>query len=55
MYVWKVMLFGHMNPGATYQRVVHMIFHDMIGKEIEVYIGDIVVKSVRKKDHLTAL
>ena len=42
---WVVMPFGLKNAGATYQRVMNSIFHDMIGKYMEVYIDDIVVKS----------
>ena len=39
------MPFGLKNTGATYQRAMNSIFHDMIGKYMEVYIDDIVVKS----------
>jgi hypothetical protein len=42
---WVVMPFGLKNTGATYQRARNSIFHDMIGKYMEVYIDDIVVKS----------
>ena len=40
-----VMPFGLKNAGATYQRALNSIFHDMIGKYMEMYIDDIVVKS----------
>jgi hypothetical protein len=39
------MSFGLKNAGATYQKVMNSIFHDMIGKYLEVYLDDIVVKS----------
>ena len=39
------MPFGLKNTGATYQRAMNSIFHDIIGKYMEVYIYDIVVKS----------
>lgn len=39
------MVFGLKNVGATYQRAMDKIFHDMIGKFMEVYIDDVVVKS----------
>ncbi|OMO91548.1 reverse transcriptase [Corchorus capsularis] len=42
---WVVMPFGLKNAGATYQREMNAIFHDMIGKFMEVYIDDLVVKS----------
>jgi hypothetical protein len=52
---WVVMPFGLKNAGATYQRVMNSIFHDMIGKYMEVYIDDIVVKSQDFDDHLKNL
>ena len=33
------------NEGATYQRTMNAIFHDMLGHYMEVYIDDTVVKS----------
>ena len=42
---WVVMPFGLKNAGVTYQRAMNFIFHDMIGKFMEVYIDDVVVKS----------
>ncbi|XP_050222757.1 uncharacterized protein LOC126672848 [Mercurialis annua] len=52
---WVVMPFGLKNAGATYQRAMNAIFHDMIGRNLEVYIDDIVVKSKRAKDHVAHL
>ncbi|GKV27610.1 hypothetical protein SLEP1_g36766 [Rubroshorea leprosula] len=43
---WVVMPFGLKNAGATYQRAMNAIFHDMIGKFMEIYIDD-VVKAVK--------
>ncbi|KAM1467629.1 hypothetical protein ACFX2I_032705 [Malus domestica] len=43
-YEWVVMPFGLKNAGATYQRAMNTIFHDLIGTTIEVYIDDVVVK-----------
>ncbi len=48
---WLVMPFGLKNAGATYQRAMNFIFHDLIGKSVEVYINDILVKSKSKADH----
>ena len=45
VYEWVVMPFGLKNAGATYQRDMNAIFHDFIGKSMEVYIDEIVVKS----------
>jgi hypothetical protein len=42
---WIVMPFGLKNAGATYQRAMNSIFHDMLHKFMEVYIDDVVVKS----------
>ncbi|XP_026383293.1 uncharacterized protein LOC113278750 [Papaver somniferum] len=43
------------NAGATYQRLVDEMFKDMIGKTMEVYIDDMVVKSKKKESHLMDL
>ena len=43
------------NAGATYQRAMTAIFHDMMHQELEDYIDDIVVKSRRRKEHLHVL
>ena len=45
MYCDKVMPFGLKNVGATYQRLVNMIFAKQIGKTMEVYVNDMFVKS----------
>ncbi|GKV13619.1 hypothetical protein SLEP1_g24610 [Rubroshorea leprosula] len=52
---WVVMPFGLKNAGATYQRATNAIFHDMIGKFMEIYIDDVVVKSNGEADHLVHL
>lgn len=45
------MPFGLKNVGATYQRLVNKMFKDLIGKTMEVYIDDTVIKSKKKQDH----
>jgi hypothetical protein len=50
-----VMTFGLKNAGATYQRAMNLIFHDLIGIIVEAYIDDIVVKSVSLNSHLADL
>ena len=52
---YTVMPFGLKNAGATYQRAMTAIFHDMIHKEIKDYVDDIVVKSKTRGDHLAIL
>ncbi|XXG88794.1 hypothetical protein AAC387_Pa12g0960 [Persea americana] len=54
-YCYKVMPFGLKNAGATYQRLVTKMFQAQLGKTVEVYINDMVVKSKRSQDHLTDL
>ena len=46
------MSFGLKNAGATYQRAMVALFHDMMHKEIEVYVDDIIVKSMTEEEHL---
>jgi len=49
------MPFGLKNAGATYQRLVNRMFEEQIGKSMEVYIDDMLVKSLRAEDHLEHL
>jgi len=44
------MPFGLNNAGATYQRAMTALFHDMIHKEMEVYVDDTIVKSWAEED-----
>uniref|UniRef100_A0A2N9FM34 RNase H type-1 domain-containing protein n=1 Tax=Fagus sylvatica TaxID=28930 RepID=A0A2N9FM34_FAGSY len=55
IYCYKVMPFGLKNAGATYQRMVTKMFKDQIGKTMEIYIDDMVVKSRLSQDHLKDL
>ncbi|CAL8085474.1 unnamed protein product [Prunus armeniaca] len=52
---YVVMPFGLKNAGATYQRAMNSIFHDMIGRNLEVYIDDVVIKSESRPGHLDDL
>ena len=49
------MTFGLKNAGATYQRAMNLIFHDLLGVILEVYIDDIVIKSAGLDHHLADL
>jgi hypothetical protein len=55
LFEWVIMTFGLKNAGATYQRAMNLIFHDLLGVMMEVYIDDVVVKSVGFKEHMTNL
>jgi ribonuclease HI len=54
-FYYTVMPFGLKNAGATYQRTMTAMFHDMIHQEIEDYVDDIVVKSKKREDHVEVL
>ena len=54
-FCYKVMSFGLKNVGATYQRAMIALFHDMMHKEIEVYMDDMIAKSKTEGGHLINL
>ena len=54
-YCYKVMPFSLKNAGATYQRVATTLLHDLIHKEVEVYVDDMIVKSKDREGHIPAL
>jgi len=49
------MSFGLKNAGATYQRAMVTLFHDMMRKKIEVYVDDMIAKSTSEQEHLINL
>ena len=49
------MPFGFKNAGATYQRAATTLFHDMMHRDVEEYVDDMIVKSRDRADHLSAL
>ena len=51
-YHYKVMSFGLKNAGSTYQRMMTRMFESLLGKNIEIYIDDMVVKSKVVSEHL---
>ena len=55
IYCYKMMPFELKNAGSTFQRMVNRIFKDLIGHTIEVYINDILVKSLRRTNHVQNL
>ena len=54
-YYYQVMPFGLKNDGATYQRLVNKMFQKHIGASMEVYIDDMLVKSVKAELPVTHL
>ena len=50
-YHYKVMSFGLKNVGSTYQRMMTRIFESQLGKNIEIYIDDMVVKTKVVSEH----
>jgi len=54
-YHYKVMSFGLKNAGSTYQRMMTRMFEPQLGKNIEVYIDDMVVKSKAESKHVSDL
>lgn len=54
-YCYKVMPFGLNNTGVTYQHLMDKILPDLIGKNVETYVDDIVVKSMKVIHHIIDL
>ena len=55
LYFYKVMPFGLKNVGTNYQRLVNQMFTKQIGRNMEVYVDDMLVKSREAKTHLADL
>ena len=54
-YCYIVMPFGLKNAGATYQRLMNKVFSDHIGKIMEVYVDDMLIKTQSEETLLTDL
>ena len=54
-YCYKVMPFGLKNAGATYQRMVNKVFAHQIGRNMEAYVNDMMVKSMNMAEHIKDL
>ena len=54
-YCHQVMPFRLKNAGATYHGATTTLFHDMMHRDVEVYVDDMIVKSRDKANHLAAL
>ena len=55
LFCYNVMPFGLKNAGATYQRLVTKMFRPLLGKTMEVYIDDMLIKSKERQDHANHL
>jgi hypothetical protein len=55
MYCYTTMPFGLRNAGATYQRCMNHVFGEHIGRTVEAYVDDIVVKTRKASDLLSSL
>ena len=55
LFCYKVMPFGLKNAGITYQRLMNKMFTHQLGRNIQVYVDDMLVKSVCENDHLNDL
>ena len=55
LFHFKVMSFGLKNAGATYQRLMNKMFAHQIGRNVQVYVDDMLVKSLHEDDHLDDL
>ena len=55
LFYYKVMSFGLKNAGATYQRLMNKMFTHQIGRNVQFYVDDMLVKSRREDDHLEDL
>ena len=55
LFCYKVMSFGLKNIGATYQRLMNKMFAHQIRRNVQFYVDDMLVKSLREDDHLSDL
>ena len=54
-YCYTTMSFGLKNTGATYQRAIQMCLNQQIGRNVEAYIDDVVVKTKTADNLITNL
>ena len=55
LFFYKVMPFELKNAWATYQRLMNKMFTHQIGRNVQVYVDDMLVKSLHENDHLNDL
>ncbi|KAF3647316.1 hypothetical protein FXO38_17099 [Capsicum annuum] len=54
-YCYRVIPFDLKNTGVTYMRAMTTMFHDMMHKEIYVYVDDVIIKSKGRAGHVKDL
>ena len=52
-FCYKVMSFELKNVEVTYQRVMMTLLHDIMHKEVEVYVDNMIDKSKSEENHKT--
>ncbi|XP_020973549.1 uncharacterized protein LOC107646977 isoform X3 [Arachis ipaensis] len=50
-FCYQVMPFGLKNASATYQRLMDKVFHHQIGRNMEIYVDDMVAKTRKEESH----
>ena len=55
LYCYRVMPFGLKNAVATYERLLNQMFSKQIGRNMKVYVNDMLVKSKEEGSHLDDL
>ena len=55
LFCYKMMSFELKNAGATYQRLMNKMFAHQIRRNVQVYVNDMLVKSLCEEDHLDDL
>ena len=55
LFCYKIMSFGLKNVGATYQRLMNKMFEHQIGRNVQVYVDDMLVKIRREDNYLDDL
>ena len=55
LFCYTVMSFGHKNAGATHQRLMNKMFTHQIERNVQVYLNDMLVKSIQEDNHLKDL
>ena len=55
LYCYRVIPFRLKKAGAIYQRLLNKMLLEQIGRNMEVYVDDMLVKSVQATSHITNL
>lgn len=55
VFAYKVLPFGLLNAGATFQKTMDTIFFPQIGRNMQIYVDDMIVKFLKIQDHIDDL